>query len=117
MRDFKKLQIWQLGMDIVNKVYDLVATLPKDERFGMIPQMTRSAISISANIAEGSAKRSAKDYLRYVGIAEGSAFELETHSLIVQQRKWTDEQLIEELLNMIRREQSMLSKFIEKLEA
>lgn len=116
MKDFKKLTIWQLGMNIVDRVYDMVPLLPKDERFGMISQMTRSATSIPANIAEGSAKRSVKEYTRFVEIAFGSAFELETHALVVQRRKWIDEKMISELLEEIRTEQRMISKFIDKLD-
>lgn len=117
MKDFKKLLIWPLGMDIVDKVYDIVPFLPQEERFGMRSQLARSATSIPGNIAEGSAKRSSKDYLRYIGISLGSAFELETHSLVVQRRKWVAEKLIQELLEMIVREQKMLTKFIERLES
>jgi four helix bundle protein len=115
MRDFKKLQIWQLGMDIVDKVYEIVQFLPVEERFGLRVQMTKSATSIPSNIAEGTAKRSSKDYLGYVEIAFGSAFELETQSLVLQKRKWVAEELITQLLEIIRIEQKMVSKFMEKL--
>ena len=116
MKDFKKLLIWQLGMEIVDKVYDVVPMLPKEERYGLRSQMTRSAISIPSNIAEGSAKRSTKEYIRYSEIALGSTFELETQTLAVQKRKWVDEKLISEMLEMVRREQKMIVGFIEKLE-
>ena len=116
MRDFKKLLIWQLGMEIVDKVYDLVPILPQEEKYGLRSQMTRSAVSIPSNIAEGSAKRSEKEYIKYIEISQGSAFELETHTLSVQRRNWVDEKLILELLEMVRREQKMIVKFIEKLE-
>ena len=115
MRDFKKLLIWQLGMEIVDK-YDLVPMLPQEEKYGLRSQMTRSAVSIPSNIAEGSAKRSEKEYIKYIEISQGSAFELETHTLSVQRRNWVDEKLILELLEMVRREQKMIVKFIEKLE-
>jgi four helix bundle protein len=115
MRNFKKLLIWQLGMEIVDKVYDIIPHLPGDEKFGLKSQLTRSATAIPANIAEGSAKKSQKDYLRYVEIALGSAFELETHSLVIQKRKWVPENLMGELLLMIEKEQKMISKFIDKL--
>jgi four helix bundle protein len=115
MRDFKKLLIWQLGMDIVDKVYDAVAHLPLEEKYGLKSQMTRSASSIPSNIAEGSAKRSVKEYVRYVEISQGSAFELETHALIVSRRNWVREELISELVEMVRQEQKMISKFIDKL--
>ena len=115
MRDFKKLMIWQLGMDIVDKVYEIVPSLPSDERFGIRSQMTRCAVSIPGNIAEGSAKTSQKDYMRYSEISLGSAFELETHLLIVQWRKWVEEGKVSELLVMINNEQKMLASFIDKL--
>lgn len=88
MRDFNRLLIWQRGMEIVDDVYDLAPFLPSEEKFGMKSQMTRSAIGIPANIAEGSAKKSQKDYCRFIEIALGSAFELETHLRIVEKRKW-----------------------------
>ncbi len=116
MRDFKKLMIWQLGMEIVDKVYDVVGSLPSDERYGLRSQMTRCAISIPSNIAEGSAKKSAKDYGRYLENSMGSAFELETHSLVVQRRGWVMDALIVELLDKIKSEQKMLTKFIEKVD-
>lgn len=115
MRDFKKLLIWQQGMVIVDKVYDIIPYLPVEEKFEMRSQMTRSATAIPANIAEGSAKRSEKDYVRYVEIWFGSAFELETYLLIVQKRKWVAEKMIVELLEVIKTEQKMLAKFIEKV--
>ncbi len=115
MRDFKKLLIWQQGMVIVDKVYDIIPYLPVEEKFGMRSQITRSATAIPANIAEGSAKRSEKDYVRFVEISFGSAFELETHLLIVQKRNWVEEKMIIELLDMIKTEQKMLAKFIDKV--
>jgi four helix bundle protein len=104
-----------IGYDIVDKVYDAVAHLPLEEKYGLKSQMTRSASSIPSNIAEGSAKRSVKEYVRYVEISQGSAFELETHALIVSRRKWVREELISELVEMVRQEQKMISKFIDKL--
>ena len=117
MRDFKKLLIWQLGMDVVDKVYRIAGSLPSDEKYGIRGQMTRSAVSIPGNIAEGSAKTSQKDYLRFREISLGSTFELETHLMIVQRRKWVEEKEISELLEMVNKEQKMISSFIDKLKA
>lgn len=102
-------------MEIVNAVYELIPELPEDEKYGMRTQMARCAISIPANIAEGSAKKSEKDYARFIEISLVSAFELETHSLIVKQRSWVDGEKIEALLGMIKQEQRMLAGFMEKL--
>lgn len=115
MKDFKKLLVWQVGMDLVDRVYDLAADLPSDEKYGLRSQITRSATSIPATIAEGSAKRSTKDYMRYLEIALGSAFELETHILVVQRRRWVGEEKLNLVMGMISREQKMLVKFIDKL--
>jgi four helix bundle protein len=78
--------------------------------------MTRSGVSIPSNIAEGSAKRSIKEQIRYIEISQGSAFELETHAMVVQKRKWVEEKLMIELLEMVRREQKMIVKYIERFE-
>jgi four helix bundle protein len=115
MKDFKKLQVWQLGMEIVDHVYNLIPSLPADEKFGMRSQMTRAAVSVPANIAEGNGKRSEKDKKRFVEIALGSAFELETHLIIVKNRKWIEEKLLDELIEKLRREQKMIDGFIDKL--
>jgi four helix bundle protein len=115
MKDFKRLLIWQRGMEIVDKVYDMVPLLPSEEKFGIKSQITRSATAIPGNIAEGSAKRSQKDYGRFIEIALGSAFELETHLLIVEKRKWVEEKLINNLLLMLDEEQKMPQAFIKKL--
>jgi four helix bundle protein len=84
MRDFKKLLIWQKAMDVVHSVYQSVEKFPQEERYGLRSQVTRSAVSIVANIAEGSAKSSEKEKKVYMERALGSAFELETHMLIVE---------------------------------
>lgn len=115
MKDFKKLQIWQLGMEIVDDVYNLITSLPSDEKFGLKSQTTRAAVSVPANIAEGNGKRSEKDKRRFVEMALGSAFELETHLIIVKNRKWVEEKLIEGLIEKLRREQKMIDSFIDKL--
>ena len=115
MKDFKKLMVWQLGMDIVDKVYDVVTSLPSDEKYGIRSQLTRCAVSIPGNIAEGSAKKSDKEYRRYAEIALGSSFELETHLLIVQQQRWLPEDKVEAILALTIQEQKMLTTFIAKL--
>ncbi|WP_139135180.1 four helix bundle protein [Roseivirga sp. 4D4] len=78
MRDFKKLKIWQSGIQLVEQVYQVTNTFPNAEKFGLTSQMTRAAVSIPSNIAEGGARNSQKEYKRFLEIALGSAFELET---------------------------------------
>jgi four helix bundle protein len=115
MKNFKELKIWQKGMDIANNVYILVKDFPKDEKFGLVSQITRAAVSIPSNIAEGSAKISDKDYARSVEIALGSAFELETQILISAFANFGKEELRNEILKDLSFEQSMIQKFIQTL--
>lgn len=115
MKNFKKLTVWQKGMDLVDRVYDLTLLLPADEKFGIRAQLTRAAVSIPLNVSEGSAKSSDKDYKRFLEMSLGSAFEVETLLLVVQQRKWVGEETITEVLNWVDEEQKMLIAFIKRL--
>ena len=115
MKNFKELKIWNKGFDIAVKTFKLVNTFPKEERFGLSIQMTRSAVSISSNIAEGSSRTSQKDYLRFMEISLGSTFELETQLLIVQGAGFGSGELRDEILRDIDEEEKMLIGFINKL--
>jgi four helix bundle protein len=116
MKDFKKLKVWQKGMEIVLATYTLVSQLPGEEKFGLRIQMTKSAVSIPSNIAEGSAKSSSKDYKRYLEISLGSAYELETHVLIIEKLGYGEKELRDSLVKMVDEEQKMLHKLIERIE-
>ena len=94
MRNFRELEIWQDSIKLVKEVYKLVAKLPDSEKFDLKSQITRCVISIPANIAEGCAKDSQKDFVRFLQISLGSAFELETHLIICKELSFiaTDEE-------------------------
>ncbi|MEM9326708.1 MAG: four helix bundle protein [Bacteroidota bacterium] len=115
MKNFKQLKIWQTGMQLVSKVYDLAKQLPKEEKYGLISQMTRSAVSIPSNIAERSSRRSERDYYRFIEIAHGSSFELETQLLIAKEVFPDGSKLAEEALELLTEEQKMLTSFLKKL--
>jgi four helix bundle protein len=78
IRNYRDLGVWQNGMDIALAVYKVAKTFPDDERFGLTSQLRRAAASVPANIAEGHARSSTKDYLRHVSIAIGSLAEVAT---------------------------------------
>lgn len=84
MRNFRELNVWKDGRILVKEVYTLTKFLPDSERFGLTPQVQRSAISIPANIAEGCGKYSKKDFVRFLQISLGSAYELETHLILCE---------------------------------
>jgi four helix bundle protein len=87
------LDVWQQGIVLVGNVYDLCRGLPRDERLGLVSQLQRSAVSVPANIAEGCGRDSTRDLLRHLSIAQGSLAELRTLLVIVQRRRFVNEQL------------------------
>jgi four helix bundle protein len=78
MSDFRKLVIWSLSMELVKDIYSFTSNFPEVEKFGLVSQMRRSAVSIPSNIAEGCGRGSEPDFKRFLEIALGSSFELET---------------------------------------
>ena len=78
VKSFRDLAVWQKAMDLTSLVYQATADLPPEERFGLVSQARRAAVSVPANIAEGHRRSSTKDYLRFLSIAAGSLAELET---------------------------------------
>jgi len=79
VKSHRELIVWQKAMDLAVLTYEFTKALPKTEQYGLTSQLLRAASSVPANIAEGNARYSRKDYARFVGIARGSVVELETH--------------------------------------
>ena len=116
MKNYKQLLVWQKGMEIVKSTYLLAGSLPAQEKYGLISQITRSAISIPANIAEGSSRKSERDYFRFLEIALGSSFELETHLLAAISINYIKhDETLDKLFNDIDQQQKMLIAFMKKL--
>lgn len=85
MRNFRKLKIWSQGIIIVKEIYKVAQKLPDDEKFGLKSQITRAAVSIPSNIAEGSSRNSEVEFKRFLEISIGSLFEVETQLIIIQE--------------------------------
>ena len=115
MRNFKQLLIWQKGFQIAVKSIKAVSAFPKEEKYGISSQITRSAVSIPSNIAEGSSRTSMKDYQRFLEISLGSTFELETQLLIAEAANFGEKEVQDELLKDIDEEQKMIMSFMSKL--
>ncbi len=81
-KSFKHLQVWQRSIELVREVYKITESFPKNETYGLVSQMRRSAVSIPSNIAEGYKRRGLGDYIRFLGVSEGSSAELETQIII-----------------------------------
>ena len=79
---FKELQIWKRSRLFCSLIYKLTAQFPDSEKFGLVNQLRRASVSIPSNIAEGTSRKSNKDFARFLQIALGSAYEIETQLLI-----------------------------------
>ncbi|MBI2729139.1 MAG: four helix bundle protein [Sphingobacteriales bacterium] len=117
MKNFKELIIWQKGIELVKEVYASDTKIPQQEKYGMISQMTRAAVSIPANIAEGSSRNSDKDYSRFLQVSLGSAFELQTYLIIIRDLSWCDAAELKAIEELLEEEIKMLHTFIKKLTA
>ena len=84
MHQFKELNVWQKSVDLAVDIYSLTKKLPAEERFGLISQINRSAVSIPSNIAEGAGRNTNNEFNHFLGISVGSSFELETQLIITQ---------------------------------
>jgi four helix bundle protein len=84
------LRAWQEAMALVNAVYLATARFPEAERFGLVPQMRRAAVSVPSNIAEGAARGSKKEFTRFLLIARGSLSELDTQFRVASNLKYCD---------------------------
>lgn len=115
MRDFKKLEIWKNGMELAVMCYDITRKLPLSEKYGLVSQMNRAAISVPSNIAEGNSRISDKDNRRFMEIALGSCNELETLLLLGGKLGLITEETILEVLTLLMLEQRQLWSFIQKL--
>jgi len=111
----KKLTVWQTSVDLVTDVYSCVETLPRDERFDLVSQMRRCAVSVPANLAEGAARESRKEFLRYAVIARGSLSELDTYLEICRRIGYMQEDQITKLTKDARRICMMLNGLIKSL--
>ncbi|MEA2096716.1 MAG: four helix bundle protein [Candidatus Cloacimonadota bacterium] len=122
MATHKELDVWKLGMNLVEKIYKVTNTFPSSEQFGLMSQMRRAAVSIPSNIAKGAARDSSKENIHFLYFSLGSLSELETQCLISQRLGFlNDKSIFEEitivkmkLINFIKYMKSSTSKPLNK---
>ena len=101
MRDFRKYAVWNLAMELATDIYDYTANFPKEEKYGLAGQIQRAAVSISSNIAEGASRKSEVEFIHFLEIALGSAFELETQLIIANRVGYIAELDVTQLLERL----------------
>lgn len=117
LQSYRQLKVWQVGMELAKEVYLLTDKFPKQEMYGLSSQVQRSAVSIPANLAEGHAKDSTKEFLRHISIAQGSLAETETHLLLAESLGYAKPDEIAIILDKCAEERRMLSGLRRSLQA
>ena len=115
MKTYKDLLVWQKAIHFVTQVYKLVKGFPQEELYGLTSQIKRSAVSIPSNIAEGYGRKSTKDYIRFLQIAMGSIFEIQTQLEISKNLEFMSESSFSKLYENSREIERMLSSMINKI--
>ena len=114
--NFKKLKIWVESIELVRLSYKLTNNFPESERFNLISQMNRCAVSIPSNIAEGSSKSTNRHFKKYLESSLGSAFEWETQLVVSRNENFLGKEDFNQLESKILQIQKMIGSFMDNLE-
>lgn len=117
VHNFKKLKVWEKGTSIAVSVYAFGPLLPNHEKYGLFSQISRSAVSLSSNIAEGAGRSSPKEFLYFLNVAQGSSFELESQLLILQEVYPSCKEQVMPILEEVNEFQKMIFSLIKNQKA
>ncbi len=106
---YRDLVVWQKGMALVKRIYQITVPFPVDERFGLVAQMRRAAVSIPSNIAEGQARHTTGEFVQFVSHAEGSVAELDTQLTLALELGFCPRSEVEDVFQLIVELQKMLN--------
>ena len=98
VKTYQELVVWQKAMDLIESVYKVSRTFPREEVYALTSQIRRAAVSIASNIAEGQGRRTTSDFLRHLSIAYGSLLETETQLLIAKRLRYLGNTNLEEVM-------------------
>jgi len=116
-QNYKDLVVWQKGIHLAKIVYRLTQSLPPEEKFGLVAQMRRSAVSIPSNIAEGQARHTTGEFIQFISHAEGSVAELDTQLILSVELKFSDHPSVAPAFELIGELRRMLNALRRKLVA
>ncbi len=115
MHRYKNLKFWQLSRTFCKDIYQITNKFPESEKFGLVSQLRRASVSIPSNIAEGASRKSNKDFARFLTIALGSCYEIETQLLLSSDLGFINNSELEVLNNILNQIIKMMSKFSSSL--
>lgn len=115
INSYKDLVVWKRAIETTLLVYQTTSFFPKTEQYGLVSQMRRAAISICSNIAEGKSRSTAKDYVQFLRIANGSAVELETQLYLAEHLGFCKTEEYSKISSLLEEVRKMLHGLIKKL--
>ena len=116
-RSYKDLVVWQKGIALAKLIYQLTKKFPSEEKFGLVAQMRRAAVSISSNVAEGQARHTTGEFIQFISHAEGSVAELDTQLILSIELKFCNSVTAEPTFALINEIRRMLNALRRKLAA
>lgn len=115
MKSHADLDVWKRAVDLAADVYKVTASFPAEEKFGLVSQMRRSAVSIASNIAEGAARTSRREFMQFLSIASGSASELDTQLIISRRVAIGDDHTLAQLEQNLFRVSQMIQGLLRSI--
>ncbi|HCI03769.1 MAG: four helix bundle protein [Candidatus Peribacteraceae bacterium] len=112
---YRDLIVWQKAIELVDNIYDLTEMFPNDQKYRLVDQMQRAVVSIPSNIAEGSRRRTSKDFNHYLRISYSSGAELETQLEISKRRSYGSKDKLQQASNLLDEIMRMLNKMIQNI--
>jgi four helix bundle protein len=113
---YKDLVVWQKWIELVDELYSITKSFPKEEMFGLTSQIRRAAVSVPANIAEGWGRNSTKNYIQFIRISIGSLYEVETLLVIATNQKYISKQIKIDLSDKIDELGKMTNSLLKRFE-
>jgi len=114
-QDARDLIVWQRAIELTVGIYTLTRSFPKDELYGLTSQMRRASVSVASNIAEGRGRLNPAEFRQFLGIAQGSIFELKTQLVVARQLEMGEGKALDKAESLSEEVSKMLGSFIDKL--
>lgn len=114
-QDFHELTVWQRSVELTVCIYTLTKSFPRDEMYGLTSQMRRASVSVASNIAEGRGRLSPAEFRQFLGLAQGSVFELKTQLEVARRVEMAGREALNQALSLSEEVSKMLASFIQKL--
>ena len=115
-RSYRDLVVWQKGIALVKEIYRLSSKFPAEEKFGLVSQMRRAAVSVPSNTAEGQARNTTSQFIHFISTAEGSLAELDTQLVVAIELDFCTSSDAQDAFSLIEEEQRMLNALRRSLE-